>query len=78
MVRLLAKATPRSPVAWLSLERATGEGPYGMAELRLARSPDPVRRLLGHASYHGSPLERNAVPQDQTPRLESERGPGPT
>ena len=57
MTRLLARASSRSPVAWLSLERAVGEGSYGKAELRLAVSPDSERRLLGLASYHGSPLE---------------------
>lgn len=57
MAQLLGGAGPSSPVAWLSLERALGEGAYGKAELRLAISPDPERRLLGHSSYHGSPLE---------------------
>lgn len=57
MAQLLAGAGPRSPIAWLSLERALSEGAYGRAELRLAVSPDPGRRLLGHAGYHGSPLE---------------------
>ena len=57
MGRLLREATPRAPVAWLSLERAAGGESYGRAELRLATSPDPRRRLLGHVSYHGSPLE---------------------
>ena len=57
MARLLGGASSRAPVAWLSLERAVGEGSYGKAELRLALSPDPQRRLLGHVGYHGSPLE---------------------
>lgn len=57
MTRLLNGADARAPIAWLSLERAAGQGAYGLAELRLALSPDPQRRLLGHASYHGSALE---------------------
>ncbi|MGI8556919.1 MAG: hypothetical protein ACR2ND_01200 [Solirubrobacteraceae bacterium] len=56
MNELLAGTSADAPVAWLSLERPAGQGAYGMAELRLALSPDPVRRLLGHASYHGSPV----------------------
>jgi hypothetical protein len=53
---LVREASDEAPVAWLSLERPMQRGTTGLAEVRLALSPDPERRLLGHTSYHGSPL----------------------
>jgi hypothetical protein len=53
---LVREASDQAPVAWLSLERPMERRTTGLAEVRLALSPDPERRLLGHTSYHGSPL----------------------
>lgn len=57
MRQLINSATANAPVGWLSLERPQDQGAYGRAELRLALSPDPERHLLGHTSFHGSPVE---------------------
>jgi hypothetical protein len=53
---LIREANDEAPVAWLSLERPLERRTDGLAEVRLALSPDPERRLLGRTSYHGSPL----------------------
>ncbi len=59
---LLSGAPPDAPVAWLSLERPPGRGAYGLAEVRLAVSPDADQHVLGHASYHGSAVRLAAQP----------------
>lgn len=49
------RATPAAPLAWLRLEPISIAAT--VAELRLTLWPSGATRLLGHAGFHGTPVE---------------------
>jgi hypothetical protein len=50
-----SRATAAAPLAWLRLEPTSMSVP--VAELRLTVWPSGEERLLGHAGFHGTPVE---------------------
>lgn len=67
MTRAGARATMRSPLAWLRMEPPEGStrqaaGADGLVEVRVRLWPGNVDHLLGYASYHGQPIHLIAQP----------------